>query len=151
MLSRVPAAYKLVLGIGALLVALYVARWLSGVDVYVRGPFFWVLLVVKTVAIALTLGVALQGIRRSRRGEYPEPILGEPVDGPRRRQLQGAVSMGFVAVPLLSSIVYMFASTDGGDPYTTGPLDVAAYASTGVLFVLLIAMLIWMSFMSMQR
>ncbi|MDR8407983.1 hypothetical protein MTP10_04455 [Nonomuraea sp. 3-1Str] len=130
---------------------LYLARWLSGAEVYVRGPFFWLLLAVKVTAVALAVKASFEGIRRSRRGDYSEPpISAEPVDGPRRRQLQSSVGIGFLAFPLFSSIVYMFAATDGGDPHTTGPLDLAAYASTGVMFAALVAMLVWMHFMGMR-
>ncbi|WP_327589044.1 hypothetical protein OHA25_20040 [Nonomuraea sp. NBC_00507] len=151
MLSRVPASYKVVLGVCGLLGVLYLARWLSGADAYVRGPFFWLLLGVKVIAIVLAARAALEGIRRSRRGEYPAPIPGEPVDGPRQRQRQGAVAMGSVTIPLLSSIVYMFAATEGDDPYTAGPLDLAAYATTGVMFVLMITMVIWSAIVSTRK
>ncbi|NUW45861.1 hypothetical protein [Nonomuraea rhodomycinica] len=150
MLSRVPASHKVVLGVCGLLGVLYLARWLSGAEVYVRGPFFWLLLAVKVTAVALAIGASFEGIRRSRRGEHPEPISGEAVDDSHRRQLQGSVGIGFVAFPLLSSIFYMFAATDGGYPHTAGPLDLAAYASTGVMFVALIAMLTWMWKMGMR-
>ncbi|MDP4511400.1 hypothetical protein [Nonomuraea turcica] len=55
-----------------------------------------------------------------------------------------------MTIPLLSSIVYEFAATEGDDPYTAGPLDLAAYATTGVMFVLMITMVIWSAIVSMR-
>lgn len=146
MLLRAPASYKVVAGLCGLLGVLEIARWLSD-DAYVRGPFFWIVLAVKAIAVALSVKALLEGIRRYRR----EPVRGEMADDPRRRQLQSAMGIGFVAILLLSSVVYMFAATDGDDPYTTDPLDLAAYTTTGAILILLIAMLVWMSVTSMRR
>ncbi|SNS75588.1 hypothetical protein SAMN05216276_101564 [Streptosporangium subroseum] len=140
-----PGPFKLLIGVLLLSVAIRGLKWISGVDPYVRGPFDWAALVTSGLGMALALTVAVEGFRKARRHEYDEPAPGEASDGPRNRLLMSSGAMLVVMAATLSSIFSLLASTDGGDPYTTGPLDWASWASMGLIFVSIFALIAWIA------
>lgn len=140
-----PGPFKLLVGVLLLSAAIRVLKWMSGVDPYVRGPFDWTALVTAGLGMALALAVAVKGFRKARRHEYGEPAPGEAPDGPRNRLLMSSGTMFVVMAATLSSILSSLASTDGGDPYTAGPLDWASWASMGLIFVAILGLIAWIA------
>ncbi|WP_157594598.1 hypothetical protein [Streptosporangium amethystogenes] len=145
MFNKMPGPFRLLMGVLLLSGVIYGLKWISGVDPYVRGPLDWAALISAGLAMALALAVAVAGFRKVHRREYGEPAPGEAPDGPRNRLLISSGGMFIVMATMLSSILSLLASTDGGDPYTTGPLDWASWASIGLIFVLLFGLIAWIA------
>lgn len=92
----------LVLMVLALVVkVLTLTFWAGGT---VRELLDWVFIVIGVLAVAPYLGVGVRGLVKARRQEYPKPLPGEAVDGPRKRLVMSSALRLFTALMGLFAI-----------------------------------------------
>jgi hypothetical protein len=141
--SKIPALYKVAIGLFVLSLVIRGLKWISGAENYVYGPFDTAILISMSLGVLVALTAAVRGFLQARRHEYEDLGPEKVFDNPRDRLRLTSAGMLVAALAGLGSILSNLASTDGNDRYTTSPLEYASYINMGLTFVLAVGLIAW--------